>query len=268
LKNQLDVSVSEIYIGENTNIFTFKNVYLMAGLNVLYIYNITTSSIGPTFQIEVSSVCFKEGTKILCKNGYLPIEQLNETVYVKTNKNGYKKIKYLIKTKMINSSKKTINKLYVMKKSEKNGLIKDLYVTGSHALLKDELSEKEEKKMNMLLSNFKDIKYDRKIDDKYRLLACFDKRFEEYNEEGYFNIYHIVLEDDNKFYRNYGIYANGILAESTMEDTLSKMNHYDLINVNSNLDINYLTLEYREYIYGEQFTNNSNISNKFCWKNY
>ena len=61
--------------------------------------------------------------------------------------------------------------------------------------------------------------------------ACFDKRFEEYNEEGYYNIYHIVLEDDKGVYKNYGIYANGILAESTMEDTLSKMNHYDLINI-------------------------------------
>jgi hypothetical protein len=150
---------------------------------------------------------------------------------VKTNKNGYKKIKYLIKTKMINSSKKTINKLYVMRKTENNGLIEDLYVTGSHALLKDELSEKEEKKMNKLISEFKEIKYDKKIDDKYKLLACFDKRFEEYNEEGYYHIYHIVLEDDEGIYRNYGIYANGILAESTMEDTLFKMNYYDLINI-------------------------------------
>jgi hypothetical protein len=133
---------------------------------------------------------------------------------------------------MINSSKKTINKLYVMKKTEKNGLIEDLFVTGSHALLKDELSEKEEKKMNTLLSIFKDMKYERMIDDKQKVLACFDKRFEEYNEEGYFNIYHIVLEDENGIYNNYGIYANGILAESTMEKTLSKLNDFDLININ------------------------------------
>jgi hypothetical protein len=210
----------------------------MAGLNVLYIYNLTTSSMSPTFNMEVSSVCFKQGTKILCKNGYLPIEQLNETVYVKTHKNGYKKVKYLIKTKMINSSKKTINKLYKMKKTEKNGLIEDLYVTGSHALLKDELSEKEVKSMNKLLSIFKDVNYERMIDDKQKVLACFDKRFEEYNEEGYFNIYHIVLEDDKGVYNNYGIYANGILAESTMENTLSKLNNFDLINVDKSELIN------------------------------
>ena len=130
---------------------------------------------------------------------------------------------------MINSSKRTINKLYVMRKSEKNGLIEDLYVTGSHALLKDKLSEKEEKQMDKLLSIFKDVKYERTIDDKHKVLACFDKRFEEHNKEGYYNIYHIVLEDDNNIYYNYGIYANGILTESTMENTLSKLNNYDLI---------------------------------------
>jgi hypothetical protein len=126
-----------------------------------------------------------------------------------------------------------------MKRTKQNGLIEDLYVTGSHALLKDGLSEKEEKKMNTLLSIFKDMKYERMIDDKQKVLACFDQRFEECNEEGYFNIYHIVLEDDNnKNYNNYGIYANGILAESTMEKTLSKLNDFDLINIDkSNISI-------------------------------
>jgi hypothetical protein len=100
--------------------------------------------------------------------------------------------------------------------------------------LKDKLSEKEEKNMDKLLSIFKDVKYEKMIDDKYKVLACFDKRFEEYNEEGYYNIYHIVLEDDKGVYNNYGIYANGILAESTMEDTLSKLNNYDLINIDKN----------------------------------
>jgi hypothetical protein len=79
------------------------------------------------------------------------------------------------------------------------------------------------------------------IDDKQKVLACFDKRFEEYNEEGYFNIYHIVLEDErNKTYKNYGIYTNGILAESTMEKTLSKLNNFDLINIDkSNVSYDY-----------------------------
>jgi len=248
LKNSLDVTVSSVFSVDNSNMFTFTNVYLITGLNILYIYNLNTTSMSPTFNLEVSSVCFREGTKILCYNKgtndkYLPIEQLNETVYVKTHKHGYKKLKYLIKTKMINSSKKTINKLYKMKKSNNNELIEDLYVTGSHALLKDKLTEKEEKSMNKLLSVFKDVNYKRMIDDKHKILACFDTRFDECNEEGYFNIYHIVLEDDKGVYKNYGIYANGILAESTMENTLSKLNDYDLINIDkTNISIDEVTL--------------------------
>ena len=236
LRNQLGVTVSNVFTSNNSDTFIFTNVYLAAGLNVLYIFNQTDSSTSSTFNLEVSAICFKQGTKILCKNGYVPIEQLNNMVYVKTHNNGYKKVKYLIKTRMINSSKKTINKLYVMKKSENNGLIEDLYVTGSHALLKDELSEKEEEKMDKLLSVFKDVKYDKMIHDKHKVLACFDKRFEECNREGYVNLYHIVLEnDDDGIYKNYGIYANGILAESTMEKTLSKLNNFNLININKSI---------------------------------
>jgi hypothetical protein len=70
-----------------------------------------------------------------------------------------------------------------------------------------------------------------KIDDKYKIIACFDKRFQEFNEPGYFNIYHLVLESDNETFKNYGIYANGILAESTDEITLNRMKDYKLINL-------------------------------------
>jgi hypothetical protein len=43
------------------------------------------------------------------------------------------------------------------------------------------------------------------------------------------------LEDEDGIYNNYGIYANGILAESTMENTLSKLNNFDLINVDKSI---------------------------------
>jgi hypothetical protein len=50
-------------------------------------------------------------------------------------------------------------------------------------------------------------------DDKYRLPACVDDRAKPYNKTGKFNIYHIALDNDN-YYWNYGIYANGLLVES------------------------------------------------------
>ena len=243
LKNQLGVKVSDEFIVPNNatlSTFYFKNVYLSAGLNTLTIHNNTTNAdIGATFEenainIEVSSNCFKEGTKILCKtedgDRYIPIEQLNDYIYVKTYKHGYKKVKFLLQSKLINSNKRTINKLYVMKKTNENKLISDLYVTGGHALLVDKLDNKTSLKMDNLINKF-NIKYEKKIDDKEKIIACFDKRFKEHNELGFFNIYHLILENDNDKYNNYGIYANGILAESTDEITLSKMNDFKLINL-------------------------------------
>jgi hypothetical protein len=68
--------------------------------------------------------------------------------------------------------------------------------------------------MKKLIEN-KNINFNYKIDDKYKLLACFDKRFEECNETQYYNIYQLVLENYNNREKNYGIYANGMLVEST-----------------------------------------------------
>ena len=243
LKNQIGLKVSDNFVvpnNANLSTFYFTNVYLNAGLNTLTIFNITTGAdIGATFEesalnIEVSTVCFKEGTKIMCRtpdcDKYIPIEQLDDHVYVKTYKHGYKRVKYLLQSKLINTDKRTINKLYVMKKSKENKLIEDLYVTGSHALLVDNLDENTSLKMDKLINKL-DIEYHRKIDDKEKLIACFDKRFKEHNELGLFNIYHLVLENDDNEYSNYGIYANGILAESTDEITLSRMKDFKLINL-------------------------------------
>ncbi len=249
LINNLGLYVSDIFqaIVYDTT-YTFNNVILPSGMNTLSIYNITTGEniyniiensivpdtaptntipiISPSINLDISSICFKEGTKILCninnQEKYIPIEQLDDTVFVKTYKHGYKKVKFVLKSKIINSKEKTINKLYVMKKSETNNLIEDLYVTGSHALLKNEISDHNKNRMKQITS---ELNYDLKIDDKYKIIACFDKRFQEFNEPGYFNIYHLVLE------KIYGIYANGILAESTDEITLNRMKDYKLINL-------------------------------------
>jgi DNA-binding transcriptional MerR regulator len=178
-------------------------------------------------------MCFKEKTLILClmnkKLRYLPIECLNKFTYVYTKNDGFKRIKYLIKMKLLNTSIRTINKLYIMK--NKNNLIKDLYVTGSHAILKDKLSEVENKKMTRLLENIKEYKYNRLLDGKEKVIACFDNNFEQHNEQGYFNIYHIVLENNGDVEKNYGIYANGLLVESTNEKTMKKDIDIELINL-------------------------------------
>jgi len=247
--------------------FTFPNVLIhTSGLNHLYIYDVTTGQlIASDIIIEISAICFKEGTKILCfidkKEKYIPIEDIKEDTFVKIyKKNGkfedqYKRAKTIIKGSILNAREHTMHKLYKLSKSKNPALIADLYVTGSHALLYDNLSNEEFEKMDELIERYNNynikfrdedeydeeyindiknmIKYynDYKItlEDKYKLIAYFNTDFEEVTDNSICNIYHIVLENENK-YENYGIYANGVLAESTCEVSLTRFPGYEKIN--------------------------------------
>ena len=61
---------------------------------------------------------------------------------------------------------------------------------------------------------------------KYRLPACVDKRATPFLKEGIFTVYHFSLENVND-YKNYGVYANGLLVE-----TISKRYLRDLSGMN------------------------------------
>ena len=266
LKNVFGNNVSNILMITNINTteFRFTNVIIpYGGINTLYIYDLTTKKIiVNNIEITVSNVCFKEGTKILCyinkKEIYVPIEKICEGDFVKIydgkNKNKYKKAKIIIKSQIMNSEKTTINKLYKLSKSKNHNLIDDLYVTGSHAILHDSLSEDELEKMEALANHYNSyniivendnltekekedygllLKYyhDYKITlfDKYKLIAYYDLDFEEVKDEQLYNIYHLVIENENK-YGSYGVYANGILAETTDEAGLIRFPNYEKIN--------------------------------------
>jgi len=231
----------------NSYTFTFNNLVLPGGANYLYIFDITAGQIvniplcnstsGYIF-IKIPIVCFYKGTKILClingKDTYVPIEKIGQGTLVKTYKKGYKKVKYNIMGKLNNTQEHSIDKLFKLSKKRfpNLGLTEDLYVTGSHALLHDSLNEREvilmKKVIQYAASNYKSI-YNAKIEDKYKLLAYHDERFEEIMMNSVFEIYHIVLENENENF-NYGIYANGVLAESTDELTLMRMKGFEKIN--------------------------------------
>ena len=260
--------VSNIYVADNITTFNFTNVIIFSGGYIrLFIYDDTLKQIvASNIYLDISSICFKEGTTILCminkKEQYVPIENIKEHTFVKIyNKSGqggyYRKAKFIVKSALENSSESTINKLYRIKKESNSKLTEDLYVTGSHALLVDTMSDTEYEKMSSLVNHYNNYTirieneenmdsdelekmkglmkyyndYKMELEDKYKLIAYFDERFEEVNEEGVFNIYHIVLENANK-YDNYGIWANGILAESTCEVSLSRFPSYDKVNFN------------------------------------
>jgi len=65
-------------------------------------------------------------------------------------------------------------------------------------------------------------------DNKYRLPACADPRTSVYETPGTYTIYHLALENDD-YYMNYGIYANGLLVETCSKRYLKELSNMTFI---------------------------------------
>lgn len=178
-------------------------------------FDLATLGIGSYgFYVYPASPCFLQGTKILCqKNGvetYIPIEGLKPGTLVKTSRDGYKKIELIGRGEMINpgNDDRTENRLYKCSKEKYPELFEDLYITGCHSILVDNLTEEQKEKTIKQLGRIF------VTDKKYRLMASVDERAKPWNSEGKYTIWHIALEnEDDK--KNYGIYANGMLIVET-----------------------------------------------------
>ena len=62
----------------------------------------------------------------------------------------------------------------------------------------------------------------------YRLPACADERASVYEESGNYTIYHIALDNED-YYMNYGVYANGLLVETSSQRYLKELSGMELI---------------------------------------
>jgi hypothetical protein len=175
-------------------------------------------------------MCFLEGTKILCfdpetqQEVERPIETIRKGTLVKTTYSGYKAVDTIGTSKIYNpsNSMRSLNRLYKCSKENYADLKEDLVITGCHSILVQELTE-EERALSLELQG--------KIyatDRLYRLIAAADKRAQPYEKEGVFNIWHLALENDNYYY-NYGIYANGLLVETTSLRMIKEQSGMDLV---------------------------------------
>jgi hypothetical protein len=199
---------------------TFSGVIHFIFSNILDRNDIlSTSSLSTNFQTLVSSAdlgCFLKGSKVLTKNGMIPIQNLKKNDLVQTLSNGFISIKFVGKTYFFNQlTEERINAhLYRLNKKDFPELFEDLYITGGHPLLVDDKDLDEETKKKLLDM----IDYGTPIitEGKYRVFACVHPKAELWNDEGLKEIYDIVLENDDP-HRNYGIYVNGILTESMDE---------------------------------------------------
>jgi hypothetical protein len=102
-------------------------------------------------------------------------------------------------------------------------MVEDLVITGCHSILVDDFKNGVEKEKTRRLLG--DIYV---TDKKYRLPACVDERAVVYEKPGNYMIYHLALENED-YYMNYGIYANGLLVESCSIDYLKNLSAMDLI---------------------------------------
>lgn len=177
--------------------------------------------------IDLASIsdptCFNEGTKILCLNKegdeeYIAIEKLCKGDLVKTYLHGYRRIDIIGKNILPNDPSKPLSCMFKMEKTDTNGLIEDLIITGGHSILVDTIENEECREKNNTLFN----NYVHTIDNKVLLLAAASDHFKPILETSIFVYYHFILENDGDDEKRYGVWANGVLVE-----TPSKKNFTD-----------------------------------------
>jgi len=172
--------------------------------------------------------CFKTNSKILCQiNGqevYVEIQNLKPNDLIKTTK-GFKKLRVIGKRDIIHvaDGERTKDKLYVCKPEKYPEVFEDLIITGCHSILVDSLKSLEQKQGAINVNGRLYF-----TDNKYRLPACVDDRTEIYSESGVHTIYHIALENED-YYSNYGVYANGLLVETCSLRYLIELSEMELI---------------------------------------
>jgi hypothetical protein len=172
--------------------------------------------------VNATPSCYNEGTKILCLNKnleeeYIPIENLRKGDLVKTLKHGYRKIDLIGKNQMINNPEKCTASMYKMVKTDDNGLIEDLIVTGAHGILVDEIGNFKEENDKMYGERVM-------IDDKYLLMVSISNKFIKLEDTNFYTYYHFVLENDRDDTR-FGVWSNGVLSESTPKIDFIKHNY-------------------------------------------
>jgi hypothetical protein len=191
--------------------------------------DLTTAGFDPvaiTLAVAAAAlVCFKEDTKILTDKGYIPIQNLRKGDLVKTLLNDYKPIVMIGKRDMYHlaSQERIKDQLYKCSQNEYPEVFEDLVITGCHSILVDNFTSESQKEKVMEIN--KDIYV---TDDKYRLPACADDRASVYETSGNYTIYHLALENDD-YYFNYGIYANGLLVESCSKRYLKELSNMIVI---------------------------------------
>ena len=227
---ELEYTILELYTGGYTvkqlsNIYSIKQ--LVDGLitiNQLFDAGFSVQQLIAAGVFKYN--CFNENTKILTNNGYVFVQDLKNGDLIKTLNDDYKPINIIGKKDIYHPAIKTRIKeqLYKCSHIEYPDLFEDLIITGCHSILVDSFKTEEE------IKNAIQINEDRlcMTDGKFRLPACVDERASVYEIPGTYTIYHFALEN-NDYYANYGIYANGLLVETSSKRYMKELSEMEFI---------------------------------------
>jgi len=173
-------------------------------------------------------ICFSEDAKILCyrneKEVYVCIKDIRKGELVKTCANGYVKVDMIgyskIHHRLQNDYK---NQLYRLTHANYSDLFEDLILTGCHSILVETLTNVQVEKTRELLGKLYIT------DDYYRLMTGIDEKAQLLEKEGEYPIWHFALENED-YYKNYGVYANGLLVESCSKRMMKEFSGMTLLS--------------------------------------
>jgi hypothetical protein len=239
IKNPLSTSTGTFsYTSSNSNVATINNgnIITIVGQGTSTITatqeetnNYNTGTISANFIVSTPIPCFKHDSKILClkqgKEQYIKIQDIRKGDLVKTCENGYLAVDMIGKRDIYHpaSQERIKSQLYKCSKSEYPEIFEDLIITGCHCILVDDFANEEQRKKTIDLCG--DIYV---TDYKYRMPSCIDERCSFYETPGTYTIYHFALENHD-YYMNYGIYANGLLVETSSKRYMTELSGMDLI---------------------------------------
>ena len=189
------------------------------GRNILIDASYNWVIIGDTF--SGPPICYNKGTKILVvENGqelYKSIELLHPGDLVKTYLHGDLPIEFINSKRVINNPEVWSESMYRLPSTDPEH--DDLVVTGGHGILKPVLTRQEisaDKRWFIRNQRYS------KIDNMYLQRAAFCKEFIQLTDKQEYIYYHLSLKSNDEN-RRYGIWANGILSESTFKSDMLKI---------------------------------------------
>jgi hypothetical protein len=142
---------------------------------------------------------------------YIPIQELKRGSIVKTYLHGYRRIDCIGKNRMLNDPTHKTGCMFKMEKTESNGLIEDLFVTGGHSIMVNELTEEQTKSQL-------EWGFDLQVDHKKLLMVCNSDDFKPMENNDVYTYYNFILENDGDDSMRYGVWVNGLLMETSSKE--------------------------------------------------